>query len=46
MGTLDELDVDDRAAYWRRQLLALQPGQRLKVIVADAVGFAAAGPQT
>ena len=44
---LDELDVDDRAAYWRRQLLALTPAQRLKVIV-DAgvvVGFAVAGPE-
>jgi ribosomal protein S18 acetylase RimI-like enzyme len=44
---LDELDVDDRAAYWRRQVLALLPGQRLKVIVDDGVvvGFAAAGPE-
>ena len=44
---LDELDVDDRAAYWRRQVLALLPGQRLKVIVEDelVVGFAAAGPE-
>jgi hypothetical protein len=29
---LDELDVDDRAAYWRGQVLALLPTQRLKVI--------------
>ena len=44
---LDELDVDDRAAYWRRQVLALLPGQRLRVIVEDelVVGFAAAGPE-
>lgn len=44
---LDELDVDDRAAYWRRQVLALLPGQRLKVIVDDGVvvGFAAGGPE-
>ncbi len=44
---LDELDVDDRAAFWRRQVLALLPGQRLKVIVDDGVvvGFAAAGPE-
>ena len=44
---LDELDVDDRAAYWRRQVLALLPAQRLKVIVDDGVvvGFAAAGPE-
>ena len=44
---LDELDVDDRGAYWRRQVLALQPDQRLKVIVDDGVvvGFAAAGPE-
>ena len=44
---LDELDVDDRAAYWHRQVLALLPGQRLKVIVDDGVvvGFAAAGPE-
>ena len=44
---LDELDVDDRAAYWRRQVLALLPSQRLKVIVDDGVvvGFAAAGPE-
>jgi hypothetical protein len=41
---LDELNADDRAAYWRRQVLALLPGQRLKVIVDDGVvvGFAAA----
>lgn len=45
---LDELNADDRAAYWRRQVLALLPGQRLKVIVDDGivVGFAAAGPET
>ncbi len=44
---LDELDADDRAAYWRRQVLALLPGQRLKVVVDDGVvvGFAAAGPE-
>ena len=44
---LDDLDVDDRGAYWRRQVLALQPDQRLKVIVDDGVvvGFAAAGPE-
>ena len=44
---LDELDVNDRAAFWRRQLLALLPGQRLKVIVDDGivVGFAAVGPE-
>jgi ribosomal protein S18 acetylase RimI-like enzyme len=44
---LDGLDVDDRAAYWRRQVQALLPGQRLKVIVDDGVvvGFAAAGPE-
>ena len=44
---LDELDVDDRAAYWRRQVVALLPVQRLKVIVDDGgvVGFAAAGPE-
>ena len=44
---LDELNVDDRAAYWRRQLLALLPAQRLKVIFEDGlvVGFAAAGPE-
>ena len=44
---LDELDVDDRAAFWRRQVLALLPGQRLEVIVDDGVvvGFAAAGPE-
>ena len=44
---LDELDADDRAAYWRRQVLALLPGQRLEVIVDDGVvvGFAAAGPE-
>jgi ribosomal protein S18 acetylase RimI-like enzyme len=46
-GYLDELDAHDRAAYWRRQLLALLPAQRLKVIVDDGivVGFAAAGPE-
>jgi ribosomal protein S18 acetylase RimI-like enzyme len=44
---LDELDVDDRAAFWRHQVLALLPAQRLKVIVDDGVvvGFAAAGPE-
>jgi ribosomal protein S18 acetylase RimI-like enzyme len=44
---LDELNADDRAAYWRRQVLALLPGQRLKVIVDDGVvvGFAAAGSE-
>ena len=44
---LDELDVDDRAAYWRGQVLALLPTQRLKVIVDDGVvvGFAAVGPE-
>ena len=44
---LDELEVDDRADYWRRQVLALLPAQRLKVIVDDGVvvGFAAAGPE-
>jgi hypothetical protein len=47
-GYLDELNVDDRADYWRRQMSALLPGQRLKVIVDDGVvvGFAAAGPNT
>jgi ribosomal protein S18 acetylase RimI-like enzyme len=44
---LDDLNVDDRAAFWRRQVLALLPVQRLKVIVDDGVvvGFAAAGPE-
>jgi ribosomal protein S18 acetylase RimI-like enzyme len=44
---LDELNADDRAAYWRRQVLALLSGQRLKVIVDEGVvvGFAAAGPE-
>jgi ribosomal protein S18 acetylase RimI-like enzyme len=44
---LDELDVDDRAAYWRNAVHVLQPDQQLKVIVADGfvVGFAAAGPE-
>ena len=44
---LDELDADDRAAYWRRQMEALLPGQRLEVIVDDGVvvGFAAVGPE-
>jgi ribosomal protein S18 acetylase RimI-like enzyme len=44
---LDELNADDRAAHWRRQVLALLPGQRLKVVVDDGVvvGFAAAGPE-
>ena len=44
---LDELNADDRAGFWRRQVLALLPGQRLKVIVDDGVvvGFAAAGPE-
>ena len=44
---LDALDADDRAAYWRRQVLALLSRQRLKVIVDDGlvVGFAAAGPE-
>jgi ribosomal protein S18 acetylase RimI-like enzyme len=44
---LDELDIDDRAAYWRHQVQALLPEQRLKVIVDDGVvvGFAAAGPE-
>ena len=44
---LDELDADDRAAYWRRQVLELLPGQRLKVIAESGVvvGFAAAGPE-
>jgi ribosomal protein S18 acetylase RimI-like enzyme len=44
---LDELNADDRAIYWRGQVLALAPGQRLKVIVDDGlvVGFAAAGPE-
>ncbi len=44
---LDELEADDRAAYWRRQVVGLLPGQRLKVIVDDGVvvGFAAAGPE-
>ena len=44
---LDELNADDRAAYWRRQVLALLPDQRLKVIVDDGVvvGFAVAGPE-
>ena len=40
---LDELDVDDRAAYWRRQVLALLPAQRLKVIVDD--GSSSGSPQ-
>ena len=45
---LDELDVDDRAAYWRRQVVALLAGQRLKVIVDDGVvvGFAVGGPES
>ena len=34
---LDELDADDRAVYWRGQVLALAPGQRLKVIVDDGL---------
>jgi RimJ/RimL family protein N-acetyltransferase len=44
---LDELNVGDRAHYWRGQLLALPPAQRLKVIVDDGVvvGFAVAGPE-
>ena len=44
---LDELDADDRAAYWHHQVLALLPAQRLEVIVDDGVvvGFAAAGPE-
>jgi ribosomal protein S18 acetylase RimI-like enzyme len=43
---LDELDADDRAAYWRRQVSAFMPGRRLEVIVDDwVVGFAAAGPE-
>ncbi len=44
---LDQLDVDDRAAYWRRQVLALLPSRRLEVIVDGGVvvGFAAAGPE-
>ena len=44
---LDELDADDRAAYWRRQVIALLSSQMLKVIVDDGlvVGFAAAGPE-
>ncbi len=44
---LDALDADDRAAYWSGQVLALRPGQRLKVIMDDGVvvGFAAAGPE-
>ena len=44
---LDELNADDRAAYWCRQLLALLPAQRLKLIVEDrvVVGFAAAGAE-
>ena len=41
---LDELDAADRAAYWRRQVLALLPGPWLKVIVEDGVvvGFVVA----
>ena len=44
---LDELDVEDRAAYWRRQVVALLAGQRLKVIVDDGlvVGFVVGGPE-
>jgi len=44
---LDELSAHDRAAYWRGQVLALLPGQRLKVIVEGGVvvGFAATGPE-
>ena len=44
---LDELSADDRAAYWRGQVLALLPGERLKVIVEGGVvvGFAATGPE-
>jgi len=44
---LDDLDPDDRAGYWRGQVLALRPDQRLEVVVDDGgvVGFAAAGPE-
>jgi ribosomal protein S18 acetylase RimI-like enzyme len=44
---LDELDVEDRAVYWRNAVQVLEPGQRLKVIVENGVvvGFAAAGPE-
>jgi ribosomal protein S18 acetylase RimI-like enzyme len=44
---LEELNADDRAAYWRHQVTALLPAQRLKVIVDHGVvvGFAAAGPE-
>ena len=34
---LDELDADGRAAYWRGQVLALPPAQRLTMIVDDGV---------
>jgi ribosomal protein S18 acetylase RimI-like enzyme len=44
---LDELDPEDRAAFWRGQVRELLPGQRLAVIVDGGivVGFAAVGPE-